>query len=228
VLDSRLGIGAPKAKLGAAQTLTLAIPALPAGATAVVLNVTATNPTAAGNLTVYPGGGTLPGTSNLNYVAGQTVPNMVVVPLGPANTVTFYNSAGTVDLVADVLGTYAPSSDAGFSGSAPTRVLDSRLGIGAPKAKLGAAQTLTLAIPALPAGATAVVLNVTATNPTAAGNLTVYPGGGTLPGTSNLNYVAGQTVPNMVVVPLGPANTVTFYNSAGTVDLVAEVLGSFS
>ena len=228
VLDTRLGIGAAKAKLGAGAKLTLTIHGLPAGTTAVALNVTATNPSSAGNLTAYPGGGTLPGTSNLNYVAGQTIPNMVIVPLGPGNTVTFYNSAGTVNVIADVLGTFAPGSGAGFTGMTPTRVLDTRLGIGAAKAKLGAGAKLTLTIHGLPAGTTAVALNVTATNPSSAGNLTAYPGGGTLPGTSNLNYVAGQTIPNMVIVPLGPGNTVTFYNSAGTVNVIADVLGNYN
>jgi hypothetical protein len=66
-----------------------------------------TGPTAAGYLTVYPGGQPRPLASNLNYVAGQTIPNMVMVPPGPGNTVTFYNDAGTVDVIADVLGYYS-------------------------------------------------------------------------------------------------------------------------
>jgi hypothetical protein len=40
--------------------------------------------------------------------------------------------------------------------------------------------------------------------------------------------VTGQSIANMVLVPLGPGNTVTFYNSAGTVDVIADVLGSYS
>jgi hypothetical protein len=104
-LDTRAGIGAPKAKLGAGGTLTLTIAGLPAGTTAVALNVAVTAPTAPSFLTVYPGGQPRPALgSNLNYVAGQTVPNMVLVPLGPANTVTFYNYAGTVDVIADLVG----------------------------------------------------------------------------------------------------------------------------
>jgi hypothetical protein len=39
-------------------------------------------------------------------VAGQTIPNMVLVQLGPNHTVTFYNRAGTVNVIADVLGYY--------------------------------------------------------------------------------------------------------------------------
>lgn len=45
--------------------------------------------------------------SNLNYLAGQTIPNMMLVPLGPRNTVTFHNSAGTVNVIADLLGYYS-------------------------------------------------------------------------------------------------------------------------
>jgi len=106
VLDTRVGVGAPKARLGAGHTLTLTIPGLAAGASAVALNVTATNPTAAGWLAVYPGSRSRPNASNLNFAPGQTITNMVVVPLGPGNTVTFYNWAGTVNLIASVLGTY--------------------------------------------------------------------------------------------------------------------------
>jgi hypothetical protein len=88
------------------RTLTLTVPGLPAGATAVALNVTATGGTATSYLSVYPGGSTRPTASNLNYVAGQTIPNLVIVPVGPGNTVTFYNAAGTVNVIADLVGYY--------------------------------------------------------------------------------------------------------------------------
>jgi hypothetical protein len=227
VLDTRHGTGAPQAKLGAGKTLTLTIPHLPSGTTAVALNVTVTNPTAPSYLTVYPAGGTRPVASNLNYGRGLTIPNMALVPVGPGNTVTFYNHAGTVDVVADLLGYYAPGTGAGFTGVNPTRVLDTRHGNGAPQAKLGAGKMLTLTIPNLPSGTTAVALNVTVTNPTAASYLTVYPAGGPRPVASNLNYGKGQTIPNMVMVPVGPGNTVTFYNYAGDVDVIADLLGSY-
>jgi hypothetical protein len=228
VLDTRKGVGGPQAKLGAGKTLTLTVPGLPAGSTAVALNVTITNPSAAGNLTVYPGGHSLPLASNLNYMPSQTIPNMVLVPLGPGNRLTFYNSAGTVNVIADVLGYFAPGTGGGFTGVTPVRVLDTRDGVGGPQAKLGAGKTLTLRVLGLPAGTTAVALNVTITNPSAAGNLTVYPGGHSLPLASNLNYMPGQTIPNMVLVPLGPGSTLTFYDSAGTVNVIADVLGYYN
>jgi hypothetical protein len=74
----------------------------------VALNVTVTGPTAPSFLTVYPGGQPRPALgSNLNYLAGQTIPNMVLVPVGPGGTVTFYNNVGTVDVIADLVGHYS-------------------------------------------------------------------------------------------------------------------------
>jgi len=74
--------------------------------TAVVLNVTATGPTASSFVTVYPDGGTRPVTSDLNFTAGETIPNLVVVPVGADGKVDFYNDAGSVNLIADLSGYY--------------------------------------------------------------------------------------------------------------------------
>lgn len=133
-----------------------------------------------------------------------------------------------MNVIADVLGYFAPGAGGGFTGVTPVRVLDTRIGVGALQAKLGSGKALTLTVPGLPAGTTAVALNVTITGPTAAGDLIVYPGGQPLPLASNLNYVAGQTLPNMVLVPLGPGNTVTFNNSAGTVNVIDDLLGYYN
>lgn len=230
VLDTRVGTGAPLAKLGGGATLSLTVPGLPAGTTAVALNVTAIDPTTAGFLTVYPGDQSRHDVgSNLNYVAGQTISNLALVPVSPRGTVTLYNNAGTVDVVADLVGSFTPGTGAGFTGVAATRVLDTQIGAGAPTAKLGRRDTLTVTIPGLPVGTTAVALNVTAISPTADSFLTVYAAGQSQPGLgSNLNYVAGETIPNMVLVPLGSGGKVTFYNSAGTVDLIADLVGYYN
>ncbi len=84
--------------------------------TAVVLNVTATDPTASSYVTVYPDGGNVPNASTLNFTAGETIPNLVVVPVGADGEVDFYNDSGSTDLVADMAGYYtaggAPWADA--------------------------------------------------------------------------------------------------------------------
>jgi hypothetical protein len=57
-------------------------------------------------LTVYPGGAARPTTSNLNYVAGQTIPNAVIVGLGPTGAVDIFSNA-TTHVVVDVVGYFA-------------------------------------------------------------------------------------------------------------------------
>ena len=227
VMDTRTGTGVAQAKVAARAEVTVTIPNLPAGTKSVALNVTASSPTAAGFLTAYPTGSARPTTSSLNFVAGQTVSNLVVVNVGPGGKVTFFNSAGTVDVVADLSGSFSSNRGDGFTGQAPGRVLDTRAGIGVPRAKVAAGAEVTLFIPGLPAGTTSVVLNVTATNPTATGFLTVYPAGAVRPATTNVSYAKGRTVPNLVVVNVGPGSTVTFFNSAGTVDVIADLAGYY-
>lgn len=102
-------------RLGPGGTLDLPVAgvgAVPAQASAVVLNVTAVAPAAASDLRVYPAGpGGAPQVSNLNVVRGQTVANAVVVLVGRDGAVRLANSAGTVDLVVDLAGWYAPTGD---------------------------------------------------------------------------------------------------------------------
>jgi hypothetical protein len=178
----------------------------------------------------------MPTASNLNYVAGQTVPNLVVVKVGTNGKVALTNrSAGTVQLIADLAGWFSGGSTAmpgAFTALAPKRLLDTRIGVGAAKAAVAPGGTVHLQVTGgttgVPTGAAAVVLNVTATAPTRSGVITAYPDGTTMPTASNLNYVAGQTVPNLVVVKVGTNGKVALTNrSAGTVQLVADVGGYF-
>lgn len=76
------------------------------GVTAVVVNVTATGGTARSFVTVYPDGSGRPGSSSVNFTAGETIANLVMVPVGADGKVDFYNSAGSVNLVADLSGYY--------------------------------------------------------------------------------------------------------------------------
>jgi hypothetical protein len=80
---------------------------IPAGVTAVVLNVTVTSAEADGYVTVWPCGSNRPATSNLNFVRGQTVPNLAIVGLGAGGTVCLFTLA-SVDLIADVSGSFMP------------------------------------------------------------------------------------------------------------------------
>jgi hypothetical protein len=237
VLDTRNGTGAPQAPVGPGGTISLqveGVDGVPAsGVTAVVLNVTATDTTASSYVTVWPDGETQPTASNLNFTAGETIPNLVVVPVGADGKVDFYNHVGSVDLVADLQGYYSTSgTGSAFDSIGPVRVLDTRNGTGGYTGTVGAGQTLFLqvtGVDGVPAnGVTAVVLNVTATEPTASSYVTVYPFGETLPTASNLNFTAGETIPNQVIVPVGSFGDLGFYNHVGNVDLVADLAGYYT
>ncbi|MCX5301448.1 hypothetical protein OG898_34135 [Streptomyces sp. NBC_00193] len=236
LLDTRDGTGAPKGKVGpngSARLKVAGVGKIPAGATTAVLNVTVTNATAAGHITAFASGAARPTTSNLNFEPGQTVPNLVVVPIGTDGYVDLYNSGlGTVDLIADVTGYFTQSAASGYTAITPERFVDTRIGLGTRKGQVEGFKGFGTAISgvrSVPAGATAVALNVTVTNPKDDGHLTVYPGGTKAPTASNLNFRGGQTVANSVIVPIGADGKISIRNGGwkGT-DVIVDVVGFYS
>jgi hypothetical protein len=204
------------------------------GVSAVVLNVTAVDQTANGVFTVFPTGTTRPLASNLNWIPGQTVPNRVVVPLtAGVGQESIYNPLGSADAVVDVNGYFTDSTAAGsgFFTLFPSRIVDSRNGTGGFSAPLGAGATFTVTVAGhggVPsAGATAVIINVTVANPTAASDLVVSPAG-VASTTSDLNWVAGQTVPNLVVVKLSALGKIDITNAFGTTNVIVDVVGYYT
>ena len=248
LLDTRkgTGTGGVAAPVGAGKTLKLQISGqngLPAaGLEAATVNLTVVKGASGGYVTAYPDGQAMPTASSVNFSAGEIVPNLVTVKVGADGAVDFTNmSAGTVNLVADLSGYFlAGSADGGGSGgtlqvTGPTRLLDTRYGTGTggAKAKVPVGGHLSLQIDGVgnipPAGVTAVILNVTVTNTVGGGYLTAYPDGVPAPTASTLNFAAGQTVPNLAVVPVGADGKVEFYNgSSGATDLIADVFGYYS
>ena len=227
ILDTRMS-GTP---LGAAATMDLQVTGqggIPAtGVSAVVVNVTVTNPTAPSYLTVFPSGESMPLAANLNYVAGNTVPNLVTAKLGTGGRLSIYNAAGSTDVIADVAGWYDDgtlSSGARFHPVTPSRILDTRAAVA-----LGPAGTMDVQLAGMGgipvSGVSAVVINVTVTGPTATSYLTAFPAGEARPLAANLNYTAGQTVPNLVTAKLGSGGRVSMYNAAGTTEVVIDVAG---
>jgi len=229
LLDTRAGIGAVAGKVAPGQTVRLVVGgrAVPAGTEAVVLNITVTEPDGDGFVTVFPCG-SAPLASNLNYRAGQTIANLSVVSLDAAGAVCL-TSMSPAHLIADLNGFFP--ADAGFHGTVPARLLDTRAGVGAPAGRLAAGGVVTLPITGrpearIPGDASAVVLNVTATEPEAAGFVTVWPCDQPQPAASNLNVDGGATVPNLVIAPLGADGTVCLSTMSG-VQLLADVEGWF-
>jgi len=195
------------------------------GAGAVVLNVTATGSAAPGFVTAWPSGTARPPTSNLNIDANLTIANLAIVKLGGDGKVALWSSVGT-DLIADVAGWFATPSE--LTTFAPARLLDTRAA-GGPLAAQSELDLPVLNVGGVPSsGVDSVVLNVTVTNPTANGFLTVWPSGTTRPLSSNLNFTPGQTIPNLVIAKVGADGKVAIFNSAGSTQVVVDVYGWFA
>jgi len=234
ILDSRIGPGfIGKVASGTPKSLQVTgSNGVPAGANAAVINVTVTGGSNNSFLTAFPTGGSVPTASNLNFAAGQTIPNLVTVKIGSGGQVAFANAVGSVDVIADLVGFYSSGVADRYTSVPPTRILDSRGGPGfTGKVAAGTPKSLQVTGTAsVPASADAVVMNVTVTGGSLNSFLTAYPAG-TPAAVSNLNFAAGETIPNLVTVKLGSgganAGKVTFANNQGSVDVIADVVGYF-
>lgn len=255
ILDSR-----SPTRLGMPASLTSGTPAsfqvtglsadpelnVPSGAVAVVGNLTAVNEAAGGYFSLTPASPAgLPGTSTINFPAGDTRANAVTVPLGAGGVlwVTFEGKVGShADVIFDVTGYFVPdTSGATYVVLTPNRLVDSRAGT-----RLGLAASLTSKAPAefevtgrsgnaalnVPSDAVAVTGNLTAVGATSGGYFALTPDdpGGT-PATSTLNFPRGDTRANAVTIPLGSGGGlwVTFVGATGThADAVFDVSGYFT
>jgi hypothetical protein len=198
---------------------------IPLRATGVVLNITVTEALAPGFLTVHPCDQAQPTASNLNYRAGTTVANTVFARLGDGGLLCIFSQSET-HLVVDLVGYFTAPS--GFTALNPARLLDSR-GTSGNATILPTGRVTEVAVAGrggVPAEASAAVLNVTVDRTGGSGFVTVYPCGEARPTASNLNFVAGDIVPNAVVTKIGANGSVCLYNSAPT-HLVVDVNGYY-
>ena len=82
----------------------------------------------------------------------------------------------------------------------------------------------------IPAGATAIAINVAAVTPPSLGNVIVYPGpsGAGVPSVSNLNFRSGETISNNAIVGIAPDGSINIYSTATSpMHVVIDVYGFF-
>jgi hypothetical protein len=248
VMDTRIGQGS-SGPLGPGAVVPLAVTGLsPSGVavSAVVVNVTVTAPTAAGYLELYPSGTPQPTASSVNFTPGWTGANTVTVPVGSDGQVDIFNSAGTTQVIVDVLGYFASDANtitAETMGGqlhtvTPFRGLDTRNpGVGAlsagqaiqPWFDLGAANN---------AHVRALAVDITTANSTVAGYLAAWNGDlSNRPAGSVLNFIPGRIVSNFSIVPVSACNLVAactglpmmslLNGSGGKVDVIVDVVGFY-
>lgn len=220
IADTRIGL-AGTGPIASSGTLRVPFSNLnpPAGATGAALTVTATGTQDPGFLTVYPCGAPLPVSSNVNFLANQSVPNLVAAPFGSNSEVCIFTSAKT-HLIVDLAGWFGMGLDSSMTTTAPVRLLDSRAG--GTKSKNFAVSMKSVS----PDDASAATVNITVTAPESDGFLTAYPCGGEVPVASTVNFRAGQTAPNLAVVRIGSNRSVCFFSSAPT-HLIIDSAGWF-
>jgi hypothetical protein len=235
-LDTRNGTGAPKAQIGGGKSLQVAIagtngvPA--AGVTAVAINLTAVDEVTGGPLIAYPDGIATPTTTAVSFNTNEPTAAMSILPLGSDGKIDLYNaSGGATDAIGDIVGYYTTAATSGPNAQMyhpldSTRLLDTRL-LSKPVASYSAypyQQSVVSAVnPTL-------VVNITATQETVGGLLTLVPGdfaSYTQPPTSTLNY-ASLSIANLDLAQTTNNYFTLFNNSAGTTHLIIDTNGYFA
>lgn len=238
-LDTRNGTGAPQTQLTSAKPITLQIAGvdgIPAGVTAVAVNFTLTDATGYGDVVAYPTGGAVPTASNANYVAGRTVANAAVVPVGGDGAITLAKQGpGGVGLIADVTGYYSANGPEAYVPLAtPVRL---RGASGYPTALAGGSSVsfspaALVTFGTINFSSVTYVLNLTLSQTVGAGYVVVYPDEQSAPNASNVNYTAsGQTVANLAQVATGSNGNLVALNGglpSSSVHLIVDVFGFYS
>jgi subtilisin family serine protease len=227
---------------------------VPAGTRAVVVNVTAVNHTNGGTyVSAFPAGVARPLASNINLGTSGVATNLAIVRLSAGGAITLFNAAGSVDVIVDVEGYFATPTGSGivpgeFHSIPPLRMCDTRVPSGCNSSGSGRVSGgswrdvvlsglppgAPLGTPSIPADGTAAtaVFNLTATGGTESTYLSVAPPNGSdqcpaHPLASNVNPVAGASLPIRVMSALGPRDDVCVFNSVGTIDFIIDVDGWF-
>lgn len=191
--------------------------AVPASATAVVVNVEIAAPTAAGYVRVTPAGKDAT-VATQDFAAGQTIANLVTVRL-VNGSVQAKLSKGTANGYFDVAGYYADGAGATYTPLDATRVFGGTVGT--------APTPVTLAgVGGIPQDATAVVVNAQVSGPTSAGYVRVTPAGQDPTVVTQL-YGKGQALANLAIVKLVDG-AVQVKVKAGTATVYLDVAGYYS
>jgi hypothetical protein len=242
-LDTRIGTGGTTGPVTHDGTIKLTITGqhgVPAvNVTAVAINITALGGADPGYMTAYPDGASLPGTSTIDYGPNQLIASFAIVPVGTDGKIDLYNgSAGTAQLLGDVTGYFTSDPSApglqSYMPVNPVRILDTRNGTGSPKAKLAGGTTLALQVAGangIPAGITALVINLTAVDETDSGWLATWADGSTQPSPWSGVQFGTSAIADLAIVPVGPDGKIDIrsnQSSANSTDLVGDVVGYFT
>ncbi|WP_370082482.1 LamG-like jellyroll fold domain-containing protein [Streptacidiphilus sp. MAP12-16] len=210
---------------------------VPAAATAVAVNLTAANETGTGYFMAYATGGTPPtADTSLSFDTASPYASMAAdVPIGNDGKITIdvHTSAA---VIVDISGYYTTTTTTGqkYHPVNPTRIVDTRSGIGGTKGAVGSLGTYILSqadTQQITTAATPTLAAMTTVTDTAGGggSSTVYPTQGGKPATTNLNWPAGATLANLTLTPTDTNGSISIYNNSySPVDFIVDCSGYFN
>lgn len=216
-------------------------PVVPAGATAVLYNLTVPNPLGTGHIRIMPGDAPLVSVSAINFRTGETIANGLTSKIDAQRQIKVYTSAPT-DIIVDILGYFVPTGQAQpdppggrFTPMTPVRVYEAALD---PSGLLAAGQSKLVSVtttqdgltPVVPVDASAVAYNLTVIDPSSPGHLRVMPGDVPSSSASAINWATrGDRVANGLTVKLDASGQMRVYNAASApVRFLIDVVGYYS
>ncbi|MFJ7289763.1 hypothetical protein ACIQUC_15740 [Curtobacterium sp. NPDC098951] len=236
VADTRSGTGLPQAQLTTGKSAVLQVTGtagVPAGASAVIVNLVAMNATSnVGFLTPYPTGAARPANS-FNYAGGTTTTMQAQVQLSADGKITIYNANSTMDLAIDIQGYFTATGSSGAMFTPGSgRIFDTRA---AGSTILAGNETRAIAVagqqgvPVMGSGINSVVLTLTAKAANGSGWGRVWANGTSEPDTASLRYDNGTIRSNTITVPVGANGKVSLHNlGTGATDFIIDVQGWYT
>ncbi|WP_159574009.1 hypothetical protein [Curtobacterium sp. 18060] len=240
ILDTAKGTGGFSTPMEAGKYRTIQVTGLagvPDDGTVGAVSLNATVGTAPGNGTLFgrPDADTSR-TSMLIYNGntGEYVSNTAAIAVGADGTIQIMAET-SARVILDVQGYYTANTDGtaagGFVPVAGKRFVDTRSGLGAPKATIAPGKSVDIQVTGVngvPAGASGAVVNLIAINSTSSdGNLTPYATGSTKPQNS-LHYTPSATTSIQAQVALSADGKMTIANASSTINLVIDLQGYFT
>ena len=217
-VDTRSGLGGSRRVAAGSTTVFDLRSALPPRSTALAVNLTAVAPSTAGFMTAYPCRRGRPGTSSLNFAAGETRPNNAIVATDDG-TICVYSDTDA-DILVDVTAAFGPNG-LGLVPVDPVRLVDTRRTAPFGRGEIRGYSTLGARLAPLTARSASV--NVTALDQPAAGFVTTFDCS-TLRETSTLNPGVGTVSANGAIVPLVAGDRSCLLSSSGG-NLIVDLNG---
>lgn len=144
---------------------------------------------------------------NVASGASTPTPTPTPTPAPPAPTTSVIGKQGGIEVLA------------------PSRLVDSRLGLGTTRLRPGAPARIKVAgRNGVPGDASAVAVNITAVAPSSGGWFSAYPCSAQAPAVSTVNFSAGEVVPNFAIVPLNSSGELCLVSSTSA-DVIMDVSG---